>query len=91
MWFQDIDGHATTHDSEEEDDGWGGLSGVGGEVPEEESEDWQLLQGKQEEFISNEKLPFTRLKLTPDDEEEDQADTIRTGGISASCYDLSLI
>ena len=83
--------YGSDSDSEEEDDGWGGLSGVGGEVLEEKTESWQLLQGRQEDIIPNEKLPFTRLKLTPDDEEEDQADAIRTGELVAQYHDILLI
>jgi len=77
LWFKDVDHASATEVAPEADDGWGGLSVVaGGE--EEGHSTWPWLTGNSEDVVPMNDLPFTRLKLMPDDEEEDVLDAIRT-------------
>ncbi|TBU47401.1 hypothetical protein BD309DRAFT_886463 [Dichomitus squalens] len=84
LWFDPV-GTTDTMPAdaiEERDDGWGGLSGVA------DDEDDEVARGANEPFdsfadgdpsqlVPEEALPFKRLKLTPDEEEEGM-DSVRT-------------
>ncbi|TCD70561.1 hypothetical protein EIP91_002907 [Steccherinum ochraceum] len=80
LWFHDADGGAAVNHVPDTDDGWGGLSGVGEneEHADDSTKEWSLLEGKTDDIIHIDDLPFTRIKLTPDDEEEDELEAIRT-------------
>jgi hypothetical protein len=55
------------------DDGWGGLSTVEGPL-----ENTQQLEDDPDEIIPEEELPFSKLKITPGENEEDELSKIRT-------------
>ncbi|KAI0647731.1 hypothetical protein C8Q79DRAFT_999339 [Trametes meyenii] len=84
LWFDPVD--ATDDASaavvpDESDDGWGGLTGLDEEVEDRDISLWdpcyQLREGNPSENVPEEQLPFTRLKLMPEDEEEEDIDTVR--------------
>ena len=60
-----------------EEDGWGGLSAVAGEA----SSSKRILEDmpNPNEILPDEDLPFTRVKLTSDEDDEETSETIRTG------------
>lgn len=71
---------------EERDDGWGGLSGIAGEGDHEDRSrsivDWphiSLMVGDPDQLVSEDALPFKRLRLAPDEEEEEDIDSVRKG------------
>ncbi|KAL7280180.1 hypothetical protein ACG7TL_006599 [Trametes sanguinea] len=63
------------------DDGWGGLTNMGEEEDSGSTlDDWLLngfADGIPEATVPEEQLPFTRLKLTPEEEEEEDFESIR--------------
>jgi tRNA-specific adenosine deaminase 3 len=63
---------------EEHDDGWGGLSGVG-QDQEDSYTDAGPLGHPADEIVPEEQFPFVRLRLTPDEEIEEEERAIRTG------------
>ncbi|EIW51246.1 uncharacterized protein TRAVEDRAFT_137698, partial [Trametes versicolor FP-101664 SS1] len=83
LWFDPVDATATDYAGaeidEEMDDGWGGLASLDG-VDDGGTLD-ELFNGFEngspEEIVLEDALPFTRLKLTPEDEEEEDMDAIR--------------
>ena len=88
MWFDPVD---TTHGPpadvvEERDDGWGGLSGIAGEGDHEGRSrhivDWphvSFMVGDPDQLVPEDALPFKRLRLAPDEEEEEDIDSVRKG------------
>ncbi|KAI8978832.1 hypothetical protein BD414DRAFT_516784 [Trametes punicea] len=83
LWFDPVDAadSANADITEETDDGWGGLTNLeDGDAhvrPLDESFSNRFADGDPTEEIADEALPFTRLKLTPEDEEEEDMDAIR--------------
>lgn len=92
LWFDPVDATATDYAGagidEEMDDGWGGLASLDG-VDDGGTLD-ELFNGFEngspEEIVLEDALPFTRLKLTPEDEEEEDMDAIRKGMIRQYLY-----
>jgi hypothetical protein len=79
LWFKPAgvsDERRARADAEIVDDGWGGLAAVAGEgsnhVIEEETAD-------PNEILPDEDLPFSRVKLTSDEDDEETIEAIRTG------------
>jgi hypothetical protein len=79
LWFKPAsvsDERRARADAEIVDDGWGGLAAVAGEasnhVLEEETPD-------PNEILPDEDLPFIRVKLTSDEDDEETIEAIRTG------------
>ena len=84
LWFQDVNGSAAVEVDREVDDGWGGLSKVVGERDDEHRmAQWPWLNGKTDDVVAIDQLPFTRIRLTPDDDEEDHMEAIRTGKVNS--------
>lgn len=80
LWFQNTDAPPIVDEVADPDDGWAGLSGLGGdEQHNSPTLEWSLLEGRPDDVVHVDDLPFTRIKLTPDDEEEDEPDAVRTG------------
>lgn len=80
LWFEP----ASTSDrprrsSQEPEDEWGGLSAVA-DLNDSEPRRPSFLDGDPDEIISEEDLPFTRLKVTLDEVEEDM-DSVRTSAL----------
>ena len=94
LWFDPVDAADGTEavPVEEPDDGWGGLGGVGdagGGFDEDTKDSLDVLiaafaDGDPEQVVPEEELPFRRLKLTPEDEEED-VDAVRKGACIPPC------
>ncbi|PCH39935.1 hypothetical protein WOLCODRAFT_136570 [Wolfiporia cocos MD-104 SS10] len=76
LWFDPIDAAPSTA-SEEPDDGWGGLSILGNETNILEEQMRSFKGGNPDDVISEDDLPFTRIRLTSDDE-EDEIHAVRT-------------
>ncbi|KAH9890049.1 hypothetical protein C8Q73DRAFT_149153 [Cubamyces lactineus] len=85
LWFNPVDAAdcITSDGIDEREDGWGGLANLN-EVDEESTmsqpEDWlfdRFGDGNPNDNVLEEELPFTRLKLTPEDVEEEDMDAIR--------------
>ena len=77
LWFEPTgvsDGHVPT-DAELVDDGWGGLATVTGETPNRVRED----AADPNEILLDEDLPFSRVKLTSDEDDEETVEAVRTG------------
>ena len=87
LWFEDADPVAQADEnaasSSCRDDGWAGLAGMAdldSTVPPGDADitEWPLLQGDPDNLIPEAQLPFKRLKLL-DDEEEDVVEAVRLG------------
>lgn len=75
LWFEPAGGCATRPvgvATEEPDDGWGGLSAVGSATAAD-------APGLQDDIVPDDELPFTQLKLAPDEDDDEDPDAIRTG------------
>lgn len=86
LWFEPVDVEPEIRKSEEPDDGWGGLSLVGGEETTGYDHLASLLDGPDDDIIPDDQLPFTRMKLV-DDEAEDDPNAVRTGPYSKTAHD----
>ena len=82
LWFKPAeipisDEHSRIDTELVEEDGWGGLSAVAGEA----SSSKRILEDmpNPNEILPDEDLPFTRVKLTSDEDDEETSETIRTG------------
>ncbi|KAI0055855.1 hypothetical protein BV25DRAFT_1995977 [Artomyces pyxidatus] len=71
LWFSPVDAHNLEVAKPSEDE-WGGLTALA-DISEMDPPTENL-----EEIISEDKLPFTREKLTPDEDDEDTVESIRT-------------
>jgi tRNA-specific adenosine deaminase 3 len=69
LWFEPVSINPLVVTREETDDGWGGLSAVANEVEESRAGYPSFVDGNPCDIISVEDLPFTRLKVTGDDDE----------------------
>lgn len=84
LWFDPVDAadNVLVEPKEEQDDGWGGLTGVEDQDIESEGALTVLdafSDGDPNEVIPEEQLPFKRIRLTPDEEEEEDMDAVRRG------------
>ncbi|KAJ8474170.1 hypothetical protein ONZ51_g7383 [Trametes cubensis] len=87
LWFDPVDAAdcIISNGAEEREDGWGGLANLTESDEDNEEtnglpEDWlfdRFNEGKPHDNVPEEELPFTRLKLTPEDVEEEDMDSIR--------------
>lgn len=87
LWFEPAEGEGSNIGVDDPDDGWGGLSALQDDTTLSQGQDWPLLAGDPEEIIADEQLPFTRVKLI-NDEEEDLLEAVRLGmgyRLSALC------
>ncbi|KAI0366606.1 hypothetical protein BV20DRAFT_1055452 [Pilatotrama ljubarskyi] len=84
LWFDPVD----TADAagplvpEERDDGWGGLANLDGEDENDsarrEGSPFDFSEeGARDKIVPEDELPFTRIKLTPEDIEEEDMDAVR--------------
>lgn len=81
LWFESAEGEESQRTADEPDDGWGGLTGLQDESAEHHApmEDiWPLLIGNPDDVVPEEQLPFTRVKLV-NDEDEDVLDAVCLG------------
>ena len=83
IWFkpaetQILDG-LTSAETELVDDGWGGLSAVAGEAEAPALNQIPKETSDPNEILPDEDLPFTRVKLTSDEDDEETSETVRTG------------
>ncbi|KAI0826727.1 hypothetical protein BC628DRAFT_1435627 [Trametes gibbosa] len=83
LWFEPVDA-ASRNDVDtidDKDDGWGGLTCLGDNEEDNSALDKAFLafrtDGNPYENIPDEELPFTRLRLTPEDEDEEDMHSIR--------------
>lgn len=80
LWSQSAESQPSPNTLSEQEDGWGVLDDD--ITPDDglfKERLWALLEGDQSQVIPEEQLPFKRMKLTPDDEEEEEMGAIRTG------------
>ena len=78
LWFKPVEiPNSDERDTELVEDGWGGLSAVADEV----SSTKRILDDmlKPSETLPDEDLPFTRVKLSSDEDDEETSETVRTG------------
>ncbi|KAI0042159.1 hypothetical protein FA95DRAFT_1500442 [Auriscalpium vulgare] len=69
LWFDPVDRSPHISPDAKTEDGWGGLSAIQGEVAADEDP---------LEIIPENDLPFTRIKVTSDHDDEDTEDSVRT-------------
>lgn len=77
LWFEPSDIIDNPIEAITEDNAWGGLSHVHKET-ESGPQNNVFLDGDPEEMLSEGQLPFTRIKLL-DDEDEDELGAVQTG------------
>jgi tRNA-specific adenosine deaminase 3 len=77
LWFTPvgIPDESTCADAELADDDWGGLSALVGEASNHVPKD----PLDPNEILPDEDLPFTRVKLTSDEDDEETLEAVRTG------------
>ncbi|CAL1712777.1 unnamed protein product [Somion occarium] len=79
LWFDPVDMKSIQYAIEKgPEHGWGSLSHLRDDVRNPTFETWQLVEGDPDEIIPEDKLPFVRIKTTPDDPEEEELFTIQT-------------
>ena len=77
LWFEPVGSCQHLQSFQQDtDDGWGGLSAVSNNV--EVGQPPAFLDGDPDEIIPVEDLPFTRLKVTRDEDEEEELNSVRT-------------
>ena len=80
LWFNPSDAVDRVSDNQSEpDDGWGGLTCIENETGVSNVVEDLFYNGNPNEIVTEEHLPFTRIKLTPDEGEEEDMDSIRKG------------
>lgn len=79
LWFDPVDAHDMPGELDETEDGWGGLSAVGDVLDPDAFDDLlhRFSDGNPDEIVPDDKLPFTRLKVIPEIEEE-ELETVHT-------------
>ena len=82
LWFDAVDARSSDTQLDDPDDGWGGLASV--EIVEDELSELDKVvlryaDGDPQETVSEDDLPFIRIKLYRDDE-EDELSAVRTRG-----------
>jgi tRNA-specific adenosine deaminase 3 len=79
LWFEPVGSCQRPQLFQEDtDDGWGGLSAVANDVEVSQPRYPAFLDGDPDEIIPVEDLPFTRLKVTRDEDEEEELSAVRT-------------
>ncbi len=81
LWFESTEDEESQRTADEPDDGWGGLTSLQNESAGQDTpvkDMWPLLIGNPDDVVPEEQLPFTRVKLI-DDEDEDILDAVRLG------------
>ena len=82
LWFKPTESQIpdgrTFPDTELIDDGWGGLSAVAGEASSSSNHVLKNMSDPNE-ILPDEDLPFTRVKLTSDEDDEETLEAVRTG------------
>jgi len=74
LWFEPVgvsDERVPTTDAELVDDGWGMFATVAGETSNHGADP--------NEILPDEDLPFSRVKLTSDEDDEETVEAVRTG------------
>ena len=88
LWFKPVeitaDGPACADADLVDEDGWGGLAAVAGEAEASSSSTSSNKRVPKDtsdpnEIVPDEDLPFTRVKLTSDEDDEETSETVRTG------------
>ena len=90
LWFDAVGAGPSEVQLDDPDDGWGGLSGVGttdGNQSELDRHISMYADGDPQEIVSEDDLPFIRIKLYRDDE-EDELSVVRTR--ECSIYNTSI-
>jgi tRNA-specific adenosine deaminase 3 len=77
LWFEPVEtcSEPTCSDPQPVDDGWAGLSTIAGETPNHVPEETP----DPNEILPDDDLPFTWVKLTSDEDDEETIETVRTG------------
>lgn len=80
LWFEDVNAaQESSSAAVEADDLWGGLAAVSGfDAAADESEE---EDGDSSTPVTEEDLPFVRVRITPDEEEEEDLESVRTGAV----------
>ncbi|CCL98406.1 uncharacterized protein FIBRA_00403 [Fibroporia radiculosa] len=78
LWFDAVDGEPLELSENALNDGWDGLCPVGGDVNGFEDELQRFTEGCLDELVQEESLPFVRMKVVVDDN-EDTVETVQTG------------
>ncbi|THH06806.1 hypothetical protein EW146_g9497 [Bondarzewia mesenterica] len=79
LWFNPVDcANCTSDDVSGAEDGWGGLISIDDQNETVSGDDDCVLDGDPNEIILEEDLPFTRIKLAPEEDEEEDMESIRT-------------
>ena len=87
LWFEDANaGQSSSADPIDADDPWGGLGAVSG--PDATGDETESEDGDPSAPVAEDDLPFTRVRITPDELEEEDMESIRTGK-SGSSYTLN--
>ncbi|KAH9841879.1 uncharacterized protein C8Q71DRAFT_700693 [Rhodofomes roseus] len=74
LWFDAVDAGTVEPILEDPDDGWGGLAGVDNDEEDISALDIQIsvyAHGNAQDVIPEDELPFTRIRLVRDDEEDE--------------------
>ena len=90
LWFDALGAGPSVAQLDDPDDGWGGLSGVGTMDDSQSVLDRHISRyadGDPQEIVSEDDLPFIRIKLYRDDE-EDELSAVRTR--ECSIYNTSM-
>ena len=90
LWFDALGAGPSETQLDDPDDGWGGLSGVGTTDDSQSVLDNHIsmyADGDPQEIVSEDDLPFKRIKLYRDDE-EDELSVVRTR--ECSIYNTSI-
>ena len=90
LWFDAVGAGPSEVQLDDPDDGWGGLSGVGTTDDSQSVLDNHIsmyADGDPQEIVSEDDLPFKRIKLYRDDE-EDELSVVRTR--ECSIYNTSI-
>lgn len=89
LWFEPTDIVDRPPEVDLQDDGWGGLSHLQADG-DKDVQDEPFLHGHLDDLISEEELPFIRMKLV-DDEAEGELAAVQTGRILVSIRALSFL
>ena len=82
LWFEDANAaQSSSADPIDADDSWGGLGAMSGpDATGDESEE----DGDPSALVAEDDMPFTRVRITPDELEEEDMESIRTGKLGSS-------
>lgn len=77
LWFDPV-ASVRPQPSEETEDEWGGLSSVADNIGVDQPGCPSFLDGNPDEIVSDEDLPFVRVKVSQDEDEEEELSAVRT-------------